>query len=143
MSLPADLSLETPPISLRPPLPVSEASDQQLANQLRVEEFIRVSLPADLSVETPPISPPRSSGSNCSSSSLIPPLDLLCRSATYNTTPVDSGFSPCHQEILSPSLLDFPSLTLSPVMSLNDYPFAQTPLYRPDPGLSSLRRHRQ
>ncbi|CAN6558150.1 unnamed protein product [Malus baccata var. baccata] len=34
-----------------------------------------------------------------------------------------SGFSPRHQEILSPSLLDFPSLTLSPVTPLNDDPF--------------------
>ncbi|KAM1339789.1 hypothetical protein ACFX2H_038265 [Malus domestica] len=31
-----------------------------------------------------------------------------------------SGFSPRHQEILSPSLLEFPSLTLSPVTPLND-----------------------
>ncbi|KAM1048013.1 hypothetical protein ACFX2I_027211 [Malus domestica] len=31
-----------------------------------------------------------------------------------------AGFSPRHQEILSPSLLEFPSLTLSPVTPLND-----------------------
>jgi len=35
-----------------------------------------------------------------------------------------SGFSSPHKpEILSPSLLDFPSLTLSPVTPLNDDPF--------------------
>ncbi|KAM2350315.1 hypothetical protein EV1_013490 [Malus domestica] len=33
------------------------------------------------------------------------------------------GFSPRHQEIISPSLLNFQSLTLNPVMPLNDYPF--------------------
>ncbi|KAM2567081.1 hypothetical protein TB1_009504 [Malus domestica] len=31
-----------------------------------------------------------------------------------------SGFSPRHQKILSPSLLEFPSITLSPVTPLND-----------------------
>ncbi|KAJ1377082.1 hypothetical protein SESBI_49260 [Sesbania bispinosa] len=35
----------------------------------------------------------------------------------------NSGFSPRNSEILSPSLLDFPSLTLSPVTPLNDDPF--------------------
>ncbi|KAJ7981752.1 VQ motif protein [Quillaja saponaria] len=35
----------------------------------------------------------------------------------------NSGFSPRKPEILSPSLLDFPSLTLSPVTPLNDDPF--------------------
>ena len=35
----------------------------------------------------------------------------------------NSGFSPRKPEILSPSLLDFPSLVLSPVTPLNDDPF--------------------
>ncbi|XP_061370475.1 VQ motif-containing protein 4-like [Gastrolobium bilobum] len=35
----------------------------------------------------------------------------------------NSGFSPRKPEILSPSLLDFPSLALSPVTPLNDDPF--------------------
>ncbi|KAB2617846.1 hypothetical protein D8674_013715 [Pyrus ussuriensis x Pyrus communis] len=73
VSLPADLSLETPPISLRPPLPVGGAGDQQLASQSRAEESLSVSLPADLSVETPPISlwPPLTSPQN-SSGQMLP-----------------------------------------------------------------------
>lgn len=35
----------------------------------------------------------------------------------------NSGFSPRNPEILSPSILDFPSLTLSPVTPLNEDPF--------------------
>ncbi|XP_027342159.1 VQ motif-containing protein 4-like [Abrus precatorius] len=37
-----------------------------------------------------------------------------------------AGFSPRKPEILSPSLLDFPSLALSPVTPLNDDPFDKT-----------------
>ncbi|KAM1091236.1 hypothetical protein ACFX2J_018544 [Malus domestica] len=101
VSLPADLSLETPPISLRPPLPgqynfiitnfvltalpknvqgadidgitAGGAGDQQLTSQSRAEESLSVSLPADLSVETPPISlwPPLPSPQN-SSGQMLP-----------------------------------------------------------------------
>ncbi|KAK3424352.1 VQ motif-containing protein 4 [Eucalyptus grandis] len=44
----------------------------------------------------------------------------------------NSGFSPRKQEILSPSMLDFPRLALSPVTPLNEDPF-----YRSSPSLGS------
>ncbi|KAM1174819.1 hypothetical protein FF1_027334 [Malus domestica] len=84
VSLPADLSVETPAISLMPHLPgqnnffitnfvlaalpnnvqgadidgitAGGAGDRQFASQSRAEEALSVSLPADLSVETTPIS---------------------------------------------------------------------------------------
>ncbi|CAM8915299.1 unnamed protein product [Rhodiola kirilowii] len=40
-----------------------------------------------------------------------------------------SGFSPRKQEILSPSMLDFPSLALSPVTPLIPDPFTRYPYY--------------
>ncbi|OVA00387.1 hypothetical protein BVC80_1183g91 [Macleaya cordata] len=39
----------------------------------------------------------------------------------------NSGFSPRNQEILSPSILDFPSLVLSPVTPLIPDPFNRSP----------------
>ncbi|XP_027355796.1 VQ motif-containing protein 4-like [Abrus precatorius] len=48
---------------------------------------------------------------------------LMINTLMPNFVHNNSGFSPHKQEILSPSLLDFPSLTLSPVTPLNDDPF--------------------
>uniref|UniRef100_A0A7N0TK72 VQ domain-containing protein n=1 Tax=Kalanchoe fedtschenkoi TaxID=63787 RepID=A0A7N0TK72_KALFE len=45
-----------------------------------------------------------------------------------------SGFSPRKQEILSPSMLDFPSLTLSPVTPLIPDPFTRSPFYHSSSG---------
>lgn len=45
----------------------------------------------------------------------------------------NSGFSPRNQEILSPSILDFPSLVLSPVTPLIQDPFNRSP-----PSLTSM-----
>ncbi|XP_050379280.1 uncharacterized protein LOC126796485 isoform X2 [Argentina anserina] len=100
VSLPTDLSVETAPNSLEPPLPNQNTflitnyvvapcpkgvegadvdristggyGDQQLASQSRAEESLSVSLPADLSVETPPISlwPPVPSPQNPSAQML-------------------------------------------------------------------------
>ncbi|XAR68325.1 hypothetical protein NMG60_11003413 [Bertholletia excelsa] len=40
-----------------------------------------------------------------------------------NNSGFNSGFSPRNTEVLSPSILDFPALVLSPVTPLNDDPF--------------------
>ncbi|KAJ1403440.1 hypothetical protein SESBI_27281 [Sesbania bispinosa] len=90
-----------------------------------------------------PMNSPKSNVSNCMSSSnsngiqiptppLTPKTIPRSDSNPYPTTFVqadtstfkqNSGFSPRKPEILSPSLLDFPSLALSPVTPLNDDPF--------------------
>lgn len=41
----------------------------------------------------------------------------------FSSSGVNHGFSPRKPEILSPSLLDFPKLVLSPVTPLNEDPF--------------------
>ncbi|XP_062090453.1 VQ motif-containing protein 4-like [Humulus lupulus] len=48
---------------------------------------------------------------------------LMINTLLPNFAANNSGFSPRKPEILSPSLLDFPSLTLSPVTPLNDDAF--------------------
>ncbi|PRQ31232.1 hypothetical protein RchiOBHm_Chr5g0033211 [Rosa chinensis] len=59
-------------------------------------------------------------------------INTLMPNFAHHRSQASSGFSPRHPaEILSPSLLDFPSLTLSPVTPLNDDHFdksASSPL---------------
>ena len=53
---------------------------------------------------------------------------LMINTLMPNFAPNNSGFSPRKPEILSPSVLDFPSLTLSPVTPLNDDAFDKSSL---------------
>ncbi|XP_050371211.1 VQ motif-containing protein 4 [Argentina anserina] len=51
-------------------------------------------------------------------------INTLMPNFAHHRSQASSGFSPRHpKEILSPSLLDFPSLTLSPITPLNDEHF--------------------
>ncbi|KAI6687290.1 VQ motif-containing protein 4 [Syzygium oleosum] len=86
---------------------------------------------ASTSPQDPPSLPP------CNSKSAIPPKrqgfklyerrNSLKNSLMINTLipgfAPNSGFSPRKPEILSPSMLDFPRLALSPVTPLNEDPF--------------------
>ncbi|POO03197.1 VQ motif containing protein [Trema orientale] len=62
---------------------------------------------------------------------------LMINTLMPNFAPNGSGFSPRKPEILSPSLLDFPSLTLSPVTPLNDDAFDKSMSSSPSLGGNS------
>ncbi|KAF5730681.1 hypothetical protein HS088_TW19G00274 [Tripterygium wilfordii] len=53
-------------------------------------------------------------------------INTLSFFSSNNSMNISSGFSPRKPEILSPSILDFPKLTLSPVTPLTEDPFSKS-----------------